>query len=93
VAIRGIDESKSPCETGLGRGIRRVEGGERPVYNVRPKTTLNNAERIVVLVVHKKDGYVRTDGKTKTLDRISRKIYIKSLHFTHQEECIDDGVY
>ena len=56
VAVRGVEESESPCETRLGRGIRRVEGGERPVYDFGTKTKLDDAERVVVLVVHKKDG-------------------------------------
>lgn len=75
MAIRRIDKSKSPCETGLGRGIRYVERGERPVYDVGPQTTLDDAERVVLLVVHEKDGDIRADRKAKTLGRV-RKIKV-----------------
>lgn len=84
VAVRGIDKSKGPCETRLGRRIRRVVGGEHPVYDVGPKTTLDDAERVVVLVVHKKDGYVRTDRKTKALDK-NRQVHKMMAYISRTE--------
>jgi hypothetical protein len=50
-----------------------------PCIDVGSKTTLNDAERVVVLVVHEKDGDIRTDRKTKTLGRISEIIKDDSL--------------
>lgn len=64
------------------------------MYDVRPQTTLNDAERVVLLVVHEKDRDIRADRKTETLGRVSKIVkYDYPLPFTHQEECIDDGVY
>jgi hypothetical protein len=42
--------------------------------DVGSQTTLNDTERVVVLVVHEKDGDIRADRKTKTLGRISEII-------------------
>ncbi len=72
MAVRGINECESPRKTRLGRGVRGIVGGERPVYYVfRSNVTRDGAERGVVLVVHEEDGHIRTDGKTETLDRVS----------------------
>ena len=48
--------------------------------DVSLQTTLNDAERVVVLVVHKKDGDIRADRETKTLGRISEIINDDSPH-------------
>ena len=68
VAIRGIDEPEGPRETKLRRGIRGVRGGENPVYDIGFEATLDDAERIVVFMVHEQDGQVGTNRKTEALD-------------------------
>ena len=42
-------------------------GGEGTVYEIGPETTFDDPERVVVLVVHEKDGQIRTDCKPEAL--------------------------
>jgi hypothetical protein len=67
VAVCGVDEAKGPVETQLGRGIRGVVGGEGTVYDISPKSAFDDPERVVMLVVHEKDGQIRTDCKPEAL--------------------------
>ncbi len=55
MTIRGVDEPEGPCETKLGRGIRGIRGGEDPVHDICREATLDDAERVVMFVVHEKD--------------------------------------
>lgn len=43
--------------------------GENPVHNISLEATFDNPERVVMLVVHEKDGQIRTDCKTEALSR------------------------
>ena len=42
-------------------------GGEGTVYDISPERAFDDPERVVMLVVHEKDGQIRTDCKPKTL--------------------------
>jgi hypothetical protein len=71
-------------------------GGENPVYDISLEATFDNPERVVMLVVHEKDGQIRTDCKTKALSRrgsLTGKDIKPTRDSTHQKERIDDGVY
>jgi hypothetical protein len=67
VAVRGVDEAKGASETQLGGGIRGVVGGEGTVYDISPESAFDDPERVVMLVVHEKDGQIRTDRKPESL--------------------------
>ena len=56
MTVRGIDKPEGPVETKVGREIRRVVGGERPMYDIGLECTFDDAERVIVLVVYEKDG-------------------------------------
>lgn len=73
-------------------------GGEDPVYDISLETTFDDAERVVMLVVHEKDGQIRTDCETEALKKAEEEASRGSTFSlpgdgTHQEERIDDGVY
>jgi hypothetical protein len=44
-------------------------GGEDPVYDINLEATIDDPERVVMLVVHEKDGQIRTNCKTEALSR------------------------
>jgi hypothetical protein len=67
VTVRSVDEAEGARETQLGRGIRGVVGGEDPVHDIRLETTLDDPERVVMLVVHEENGQIRTDCETEAL--------------------------
>ena len=41
--------------------------GECAVYDISPGSAFDDPERVVMLVVHEKDGQIRTDRKTEAL--------------------------
>jgi hypothetical protein len=55
VTVCGIDEPKGPRETKLGRGICSIRGGEDSMNDISIEATLDDAERVVILVVDEKD--------------------------------------
>jgi hypothetical protein len=42
-------------------------GGEGTVYDISPESAFDDPERVVMLVVHEKDGQIRTDCKPEAL--------------------------
>jgi hypothetical protein len=42
-------------------------GGEGTVYHISPESAFDDPERVVMLVVHEKDGQIRTDCKPEAL--------------------------
>jgi len=44
-------------------------GREGTVYDISPDGTFDDSERVVMLVVHEKNGQIRTDCKTKALKK------------------------
>jgi hypothetical protein len=75
-------------------------GGEGTVYHISPESAFDDPERVVMLVVHEKDGQIRTDCKPEALKVKEEEkqphgevtlVYQKMG--THQKERIYDGVY
>jgi len=48
-------------------------GGEGTVYDISPEGAFDDPERVVMLVVHEKDGQIRTDCKPEALKQKSKK--------------------
>jgi hypothetical protein len=44
-------------------------GGEDAVHDISLEAALDDPERVVVLVVHEKDGQIRTNCKTEALNK------------------------
>ena len=42
-------------------------GGEGAVYDISPESAFDDPERVVMFVVHEKDGQIRTDRKPEAL--------------------------
>ena len=43
-------------------------GGEGAVYDISPESAFDDPERVVILVIHEKDGQIRTDRKPEALE-------------------------
>jgi hypothetical protein len=99
VTVRSVDEAEGPRETQLGRGIGGVVSCKGTVYDISIKGTFDDSERVVMLVIHEKDGQIRTDCKTEALKYEQKKKPHGKAHLTyqeigtHQKERINDGVY
>jgi hypothetical protein len=44
-------------------------GGEDAVHDISLEATVDDPERVVMLVIHEKDGQIRADCKTEALSR------------------------
>lgn len=49
-------------------------GGEGTVYDISPESTFDDTERVVMLVVHEKDGQIRTDCKPEALTQTKMRM-------------------
>lgn len=58
-------------------------GGEDAVHDISLEATLDDPERVVVLVVHEKDGQIRADCKTEALSK--RGSLHELAHLVYQE--------
>jgi len=67
VTVRSVDEAEGPRETQLGRGVGGVVSCEGTVYDISIEGTFDDPERVVMFVIHEKDGQIRTDCKTEAL--------------------------
>ena len=69
------------------------------MHEISPESTFDDPERVVMFVVHEKDGQIRTDCKPEALKYKKKRkphgevtlVYQKMG--THQKERIYDGVY
>ena len=70
--------------------------GEDAVHDISFKAAVDDPQRVVMLVIHEKDGQIRADCKTEALSRrgsLHGKHISLTGESTHQKESIDDGVY
>lgn len=58
-------------------------GGEDAVHDISLEATLDEPERVVMLVVHEKDGQIRADCKTEALSK--RGSLHGEAHLVYQE--------
>ena len=59
-------------------------GGEDAVHDISFEAAVDDPERVVMLVIHEKDGQIRTDCKTEALSR--RESLHGEAHLVYQKK-------